>query len=114
MINSLKALDIDFLKRLHERVNIIPVIAKADTLSEEEKNAFKKRILEDLEFHKINVYNIESEVDDDAETKKRDSDLRVCFFLFFFFSFYFFLTIVLLRFLSGCHALCCCWLRQRV
>ena len=87
MINSLKALDIDFLKRLHERVNIIPVIAKADTLSEEEKNAFKKRILEDLEFHKINVYNIESEVDDDAETKKRDSDLRVCFFRFFSFLF---------------------------
>lgn len=75
-ISSLKALDIEFLKRLHERVNIIPVIAKADTLSEEEKAAFKKRILADLEFHKISVYRIESEADDDAESKKRDAELE--------------------------------------
>ena len=57
-------------------MNIIPVIAKADTLSEEEKLTFKKRILADLEFHKVGVYRIETDPEDDAESKKRDADLE--------------------------------------
>jgi septin 7 len=74
--HSLKALDVEFMKRLHERVNIIPVIAKSDTLSEEERIAFKKRVLADLEYHKINVYQVAVDPTDDEETKKRDTELR--------------------------------------
>ncbi|XP_055136177.1 septin-7-like isoform X2 [Symphalangus syndactylus] len=40
---SLKPLDIEFMKRLHEKVNIIPLIAKADTLTPEECQQFKKQ-----------------------------------------------------------------------
>lgn len=41
---SLKQLDIEFMRRLHTRVNLIPVIAKADTLTDEEIADFKARV----------------------------------------------------------------------
>ena len=41
---SLKPLDVEFMKRLHNYVNIVPVIAKADTLTLEERDAFKQRV----------------------------------------------------------------------
>lgn len=42
--HSLKPLDIEVMKRLHTKVNLIPVIAKADTLTDEEVAEFKKRV----------------------------------------------------------------------
>ena len=42
--HSLKALDIEFMKRLHKKVNLIPVIAKSDTMTNEEIAAFKERV----------------------------------------------------------------------
>ncbi len=41
---SLRPLDVEFMKRLDHCVNIVPVIAKADTLTVEERDAFKKRV----------------------------------------------------------------------
>ncbi len=40
----LKPLDIEFMKRLHDKVNVIPLIAKADTLTPEECQLFKKQV----------------------------------------------------------------------
>ena len=40
----LKPIDIEFMRRLHTKVNLIPVIAKADTLTEEEVGLFKQRV----------------------------------------------------------------------
>jgi septin 7 len=42
--HSLKSLDIEFMKRLHNKVNLIPVIAKSDTMTNEEIVAFKERV----------------------------------------------------------------------
>jgi septin 7 len=42
--HSLKPLDIEVMKRLHTKVNLIPVIAKSDTLTDEEITAFKHRV----------------------------------------------------------------------
>ena len=42
--HSLKPLDIEVMRRLHTKVNLIPVIAKADTLTDEEVAAFKHRV----------------------------------------------------------------------
>jgi septin 7 len=39
----LKQIDIEFMRRLHQKVNLIPVIAKADTMTDEEINEFKQR-----------------------------------------------------------------------
>lgn len=50
--HSLKPLDIEVMKRLHTKVNLIPVIAKSDTLTDEEIFAFKQRVSY-LEYHYI-------------------------------------------------------------
>jgi len=41
---SLKQLDVAFMKQLHEKVNIVPVIAKADTFTPEECERFKSTV----------------------------------------------------------------------
>lgn len=40
---SLRPLDVEFMKALHEKVNIVPILAKADTLTptEVKKKKFK-------------------------------------------------------------------------
>jgi septin 7 len=42
--HALKPLDIEVMRRLHTKVNLIPVIAKADTMTDEEIIAFKARV----------------------------------------------------------------------
>lgn len=44
LCSSLRPLDIEFMKRLSKVVNIVPVIAKADTLTLEERVYFKQRV----------------------------------------------------------------------
>ncbi|KAI8369097.1 Septin-domain-containing protein [Choanephora cucurbitarum] len=66
--HALKPLDIEFMRRLHTRVNLIPVVAKADTLTEEEVAAFKQRILADIAYHKIQIYQAPVYEYDDQET----------------------------------------------
>lgn len=40
----LKPLDIEFMKQLHNKVNIVPVIAKADCLTKKEVQRLKTRV----------------------------------------------------------------------
>lgn len=61
---GLKPLDIQCLKELSLRVNIIPIIAKADCLTKDEKEKLKKRILDDLKANQITIYTL-PEVDDE-------------------------------------------------
>lgn len=42
--HTLKPLDIEVMKRLSSRVNLIPVVAKADTLSQADLARFKHRV----------------------------------------------------------------------
>jgi cell division control protein 12 len=65
-------LDIEMMKRLGSRVNLIPVVAKADTLTPKDLAAFKQRIRNDLDYHHIKVYQcpIESEDEDVTATNK--------------------------------------------
>ncbi|EIE81598.1 hypothetical protein RO3G_06303 [Rhizopus delemar RA 99-880] len=53
---KLKAIDVIVLKRLVEITNVIPVIAKSDSLTIEERAAFKQRINAELAFHGIQLY----------------------------------------------------------
>lgn len=43
-MRRLKPLDVEFMKRLHDKVNIIPVVAKADTMTPEECSLFKRTV----------------------------------------------------------------------
>lgn len=54
--HSLTPLDIEFMKRLDKIVNIVPVIAKADTLTIEERLAYKHMIRRTLEENGIAFY----------------------------------------------------------
>lgn len=42
--HTLKAIDIVVMKRLSEVVNVVPVIAKSDSLTLEEREVFKQRV----------------------------------------------------------------------
>ncbi|KAJ7183280.1 cell division control/GTP binding protein [Mycena filopes] len=66
--HSLKQIDIEFMRRLHHRVNLIPVIAKADTMTDEEITDFKARILSDLDHHGIRIFQVPVYEDEDEES----------------------------------------------
>ncbi|KAG8185248.1 hypothetical protein JTE90_023864 [Oedothorax gibbosus] len=71
--HSLTALDAEFMKRLDKIVNIVPVIAKADTLTVEERITFKLKIKQELEKNGINIYplsELEEEPDDVVSNNK--------------------------------------------
>ncbi|XP_015414707.1 PREDICTED: septin-9 [Myotis davidii] len=73
--NCLRPLDIEFMKRLSKVVNIVPVIAKADTLTLEERVYFKQRITADLLSNGIDVYP-QKEFDEDAEDRLVNEKFR--------------------------------------
>ncbi|TIC19478.1 Septin [Wallemia mellicola] len=64
--HTLKPLDIEIMKRLGTRVNLVPVIAKADTLTQSDLQSFKKRILEVIEAQGIKIYKPPVESDDEG------------------------------------------------
>uniref|UniRef100_A0A4W5MRY6 Septin n=1 Tax=Hucho hucho TaxID=62062 RepID=A0A4W5MRY6_9TELE len=66
--HGLKPLDIEFMKRLHDKVNVIPLIAKADTLTPEECQLFKKQIMKEIQEHKIQIYEF-PDTEDDEDSK---------------------------------------------
>lgn len=67
--HGLREQDVEFMKLLAARVNIIPVISKADTLTADELALNKKLILEDIEHHNIPIYSftVDSDVEDEAD-----------------------------------------------
>lgn len=67
--HSLKPLDIEIMKKLSTRVNLVPVIAKSDTLAPAELEAFKARIREVIETQDINIYTPPLDVEDPASAE---------------------------------------------
>lgn len=52
----MKELDLLALRTLADKVNVIPVIAKADTLTPIEKAKFKALVWSDIQKHEIPIY----------------------------------------------------------
>ncbi|EFQ99347.1 cell division control protein 3 [Nannizzia gypsea CBS 118893] len=73
--HSLKPLDIEVMRRLHTKVNLIPVIAKADTLTDEEIALFKQRILADIQHHSIQIFEGPRYELDDEETIAENKEI---------------------------------------
>ncbi|XP_023670408.1 neuronal-specific septin-3 isoform X3 [Paramormyrops kingsleyae] len=73
--HSLRQLDTEFMKNLSRMVNIIPVIAKSDTLTVEEKIEFKQRVRKELEISGIEFYP-QKEFDEDMEDKSDNDKIR--------------------------------------
>ncbi|KAG6813134.1 hypothetical protein H0H92_013758 [Tricholoma furcatifolium] len=75
--HSLKEMDIELMKRLAPRANVIPLIGRSDSLSPRELKAFKKRIMEDIEYYDIPIYNFPYDIEeDDDETVQENMELR--------------------------------------
>lgn len=79
--HTLKQLDIEVMKKLHDRVNLIPVIAKADTMTAEEIKNFKKVVLDVIAENKIQIYEFPDIDDDDLENNRTNNILKVGFTL---------------------------------
>lgn len=43
--HGLTPLDVEFMQRLHDKVNIIPIISKADTMTPDEVSEYKKQVI---------------------------------------------------------------------
>ncbi|KAI8818840.1 Septin-type guanine nucleotide-binding (G) domain-containing protein [Fimicolochytrium jonesii] len=62
--HALTPLDVTVMRKISEVANVIPVIAKSDSLTMEERVAFKRRIKEEIDFHGIRCYPY-ADVEDD-------------------------------------------------
>ena len=65
--HALKPIDIVVLKKLSDVVNVVPVIAKSDSLTLEERRAFKDRIKEEFAFHNLKMYPYDNDEFDEEE-----------------------------------------------
>lgn len=77
--HTMKPLDVVAMKKLYRKVNLIPVIAKADTLSEEELAVFKKSVLAELEMQGITFFTPPTYEDDDEESAVEVKELQASF-----------------------------------
>ena len=65
------------MKMLHHKVNIVPVIAKADMLTKKEVARVKKRVMEEIEANGIRIYPLpDCDSDEDEEYKEQVRQLK--------------------------------------
>ncbi|XP_008167016.1 septin-5 isoform X2 [Mauremys mutica] len=75
--HGLRPVDVEFMKALHEKVNIVPLIAKADCLIPSEIRKLKERIREEIDKFGIKVYQFpDCDSDEDEEFKQQDRELK--------------------------------------
>uniref|UniRef100_A0A674EN84 Septin 5a n=1 Tax=Salmo trutta TaxID=8032 RepID=A0A674EN84_SALTR len=76
--HGLRPVDVEFMKALHEKVNVVPLIAKADCLTPNEIKKLKDRVREEIERFGIKVYQFpECDSDEDEEHTTGDRTLRI-------------------------------------
>ncbi|CAG0892072.1 unnamed protein product [Darwinula stevensoni] len=75
--HGLKPLDIEFMRQLHGKVNIVPVIAKADTLTKKEVLDLKRRVLAEIEENGIRIYSMpDTDSDEDDDYREQINQLK--------------------------------------
>uniref|UniRef100_A0A6Q2Z2F9 Septin-7 n=1 Tax=Esox lucius TaxID=8010 RepID=A0A6Q2Z2F9_ESOLU len=77
--HGLRPVDVEFMKALHEKVNVVPLIAKSDCLTPNEIKKLKDRVREEIDRFGIKVYQFpECDSDEDEEFKQLDKELKEC------------------------------------
>lgn len=65
--HGLKSIDLVCMKKLDKKVNIIPIIAKADTISKAELQKFKAKIVEEIRSNGVEIYQFPTDDESVAE-----------------------------------------------
>ncbi|KII88131.1 hypothetical protein PLICRDRAFT_41256 [Plicaturopsis crispa FD-325 SS-3] len=71
--HSLRAIDVIVMKKLSEVVNVVPVIAKSDSLTFDERESFKQKIRAELVYNNIRLYPFDTDENDDDEIQLNES-----------------------------------------
>jgi septin 3/9/12 len=71
--HSLRPIDVIVMKKLSEVVNVVPVIAKSDSLTLPEREAFKQKIRAELVYHNIRLYPFDTDENDGEEIQLNES-----------------------------------------
>ncbi|XP_034048967.1 septin 5b [Thalassophryne amazonica] len=75
--HGLRPIDIEFMKTLQDKVNVIPLIAKADCLTPSEIKKLKDRLREEIDKYGIKIYQFpECDSDEDEEFRQQDKQLK--------------------------------------
>lgn len=56
--HRLKGVDLEFMRRLEPYVNLVPVIAKSDTMTLAERDAFRRLIIAELRANSVRIFNL--------------------------------------------------------
>ncbi|AMD21881.1 HFR026Cp [Eremothecium sinecaudum] len=73
--HCLKPLDLEFCRQVHDKCNLIPIIAKSDILTDEEIEHFKWTIKRQLDEAKVHLFQPPQYLLDDEETQKATKQL---------------------------------------
>lgn len=68
--HGLKSLDLVCMKKLDTKVNIIPIIAKADTVSKTELQKFKSKIMSELQSNGVEIYQFPTDDESTSEVNQ--------------------------------------------
>ncbi|KAL1520117.1 hypothetical protein AB1Y20_023589 [Prymnesium parvum] len=60
--HRLKHIDVAFMRRIHKMVNIVPIIAKSDTMTTKEKEEFKIQVREALLHEGVDVFSFDNAI----------------------------------------------------
>ncbi|KAM4726956.1 septin-5-like isoform 2-T2 [Anableps anableps] len=75
--HGLRPIDVECMKALHEKVNIIPLLAKADSLTQAEVYSKKLKMREEIKQFGINIYQFpECDSDEDEDFKRQEQILK--------------------------------------
>lgn len=73
--HSIRALDLVTMKALDKKCNIIPIIAKSDTISKSELDTFKTNIMSELKNNGVEIYTFPVDDETVAEVNREMNDM---------------------------------------
>lgn len=56
--HRLKGVDLEFMRRLEPHVNLVPIIAKSDTMTLAERDAFRRLIISELKAQNVKIFQL--------------------------------------------------------
>ncbi|XP_072227620.1 septin 5b [Leuresthes tenuis] len=74
---GLRPIDVEFMKAMQDKVNVVPLIAKADCLTPLEIKKLKERVRDEIDKYGIKIYQFpDCDSDEDEEFKRQDKELK--------------------------------------